>query len=170
MLLFQNKNTELYENHLVSTETITMVKQQLGTSGCSLKSPGTKRLGGSSPVTKEQCHWKVKSRFSDARRSSTFACVFREFSDLPICTWCGVGDQETVGAGSVVWVTGRLAFTGLCKGTPETPGEKKTNLLPRVAVDGWWLLEKDFQQGWVCGTLLSSVISKPRVCAASGIQ
>lgn len=170
MLLFQNKNTELYENHLVSTETITMVKQQLCTSGCHLKSPGTKRLGGSSPGTKEWCHWKVKSHFSDAQRSLTFACVFTEFSELVHlhlvwCGWpgdwgdrqCGVDDRET----------------GLHRAVQRdswNSRRKKKTLLPQVAVDGWWLLEKDFQQGWVGGTLLTSVISKPRVCVASSIQ
>lgn len=61
---------KLYENHLVSTETITVVKQQIGTRGCCLKSPRTERWAASSPTLlnqaqklpsqKQMCHPRVK--------------------------------------------------------------------------------------------------------------
>lgn len=115
MLLFQNKNIELYENHLVSTETITMVKQQLGTSGCCFKSPRTEMLVGSSPGTKASLLRRMvspkheESCLSAVKMSLPFFCVFIEFWE-PGClqlVWCRrLGDWQ-------------------CKGTPETPGIKK---------------------------------------------
>lgn len=85
MLLFQDKNIELYENHLVSTETIAMVKQQLGASGSCLKSPGNERLLGSSPGTKASLLIRMvsleceRSCWADVKMYLPFLCVFIEF-------------------------------------------------------------------------------------------